>query len=213
MHALSSSHAVPAGAAGLWHSPISQKSVVQGSASSQGFSGGQQSSGANTWVQPWPGMQLSSVQGSASAQSSRPSPVQAPAWQVSVGVQASSSLQGGPVRGGLRQPRALSQAVAVQGSPSSQSATLAPRQVPLRQVSPRVQTLASLQLEPSTARCWHAPAMQVSAVQVLPSSHGLGAPAQVPLVQVSNTVQASASLQFPPVRATARQPPEDWQVS
>src|SRR5262249_30866348 len=77
---------------------------------------------------------------------------QAPAWQVSVWVQASPSLQALPSAfSGLEQaPLAGSQTPASwHGSSAEQTTGLAPTQAPASQVSLCVQALPSVQAEPS----------------------------------------------------------------
>jgi hypothetical protein len=131
--------------------------------------------------------------------------VQVPAWQVSVSVQALSSLQGVPSAFGGSEhcPVAGSHVPALwHASEAVQTTGLLPTQVPFWQVSVRVQAFPSLQgvpfafggLEQSPVCGLHVPASWhwSEAAQVF------GVPAQTPLVQMSSTVQGLPSSQAVP---------------
>src|SRR5438552_3558169 len=134
-------------------------------------------------------------------------PTQAPAWQVSVCVQALASLQLVPLglAGLLQAPDAGSQVPAVWHWLAAVHTTgFAPTQAPAWQVSVCVHALASLQLVPlGLAGLLQAPDAGLQAPAVWHWSaavHTTGfAPTQVPAGQVSFRVQGFSSLQLVPL--------------
>jgi hypothetical protein len=148
-------------------------------------------------LQPPPASQPSSVHGLLSLHWMVPVPVHAPPEHLSLFVQALPSSQVTEF-GTFRQPSAASHESSVHGLKSSQSVSVPPPQLPLRQIS------ASVQASPSS----HAPAAgwnlqpvagsQKSDVQVLSSLHttGVWLP-QTPLVHLSFEVHALPSLHDP----------------
>src|SRR5205823_3424988 len=133
-------------------------------------------------------------------------PTQAPAWQVSVRVQALPSLQEAPsgLTGLLQAPVAGSQVPAVwHWSEAGHTTGFVPTQAPAWQVSVRGQALPSLQEAPSgLTGLLQAP---VAGSQVPAVWHWSGAghtpgfvPTQAPAWQVSVRVQALPSLQEAP---------------
>jgi hypothetical protein len=143
-------------------------------------------------------------------------PKQAPALHLSPVVQALPSLQALPVRATLRQPEDTLQLSWVHGLSSSQSTAMPGWQAPLAlQVSPVVQALLSLHSVPVRARLTQPlVALQLSAVQALPSSQLTVVPTQLAAaLQTSPLVQAEPSEQAVPVKATFLQPVAVSQLS
>src|SRR5437667_352120 len=122
-------------------------------------------------------------------------PVHAPAWQVSVRVQALPSSHAA-VFGAWTQPVAAVQESSVHGLPSSQFGGGPPTHLPPAHVSPVVQALPSSQRAAFALFTQPVVALQTSSVQAFPSSQlGAGPPTQRPPVQVSAVVQAFPSSQ------------------
>src|SRR5207247_1910333 len=157
---------------------------------------------------PDAGLQMPAVwHWSAAVHTTGLAPTQAPAWQVSVRVQASPSSHGAPLSlaGLLQVPVVGSQVPAVWHWLAAVHTTgLAPTQAPAWQVSLCVHALASLQLVPlGLAGLLQTPVAgsQVPAVwHWLAAVHAaLSAPTQAPAWQVSLCVHALASLQLAPL--------------
>jgi hypothetical protein len=142
--------------------------------------------------------------------------------QVSVAVQRLPSLQVTPLSATApacwQAPVLILQLSAVHGLLSLQTVLL-PTQLPLRQASPVVQALLSLQAAVLLVNTQPDPAEQVSVVQELPSVHDrLPEPTHRPLLlQVSVVVHKLLSLQAAPTRlkepALLQAPVEVLQVS
>jgi hypothetical protein len=147
----------------------------------------------NPW-HPADGLQKSSVHGLPSSQLSGAPETQTPPWQVSLKVQALPS-EHGPSLFWCTQPRSGLHPSVVHGLPSSQSSATPETHSPFRQPSPKVQALPSSQ-GPGCLVCTQpCPALQVSAVQSLPSSHPAGCPpTQAPPLHTSPSVHTSPSL-------------------
>src|SRR5438477_7834902 len=132
-------------------------------------------------------------------------PTQAPAWQVSVWVQASPSSQTVPFGLGAGSQLSLASwhTPVLQASPAAEQSRAAPPQTPAVQVSFTVQKRPSVQVVPST---WFGLEQVPFAGLQTPATwhwsratHTTGfVPMQLPAWQVSVWVQASPSAQAPP---------------
>src|SRR5437867_2210475 len=185
--------------------PASQASVrVQALPSSQPVPSGL----AGLLQTPDAGLQMRAVwHWSAAVHTTGLAPTQAPAWQVSLCVQALASLQLVPLglAGLLQTPDAGSQVPAVWHWLAAVHTTgLAPTKAPAWQVSLCVHALASLQLVPLGLAGWQSAAEGGSEVpggwRWLAAVHTTGlAPTQAPAWQVSLCVHALESLQLVPL--------------
>jgi hypothetical protein len=199
LHTVESAQGVPLAAAGFWHAPALQTSLVHGSPSAQSAftTHDWQPPPIGVLMQPETGSHESAVHALLSLQLSGVPVAHAPAWQVSFPLHTVASAHGTPLSTGVcAHPKVGSQESEVQTFESLQLSVVPEVQVPAWQLSAPLQTLPSRHDVPFNTGVLEQPltGSQESAVQTFESLQLRALPdVQVPPWHDSAPLQTLAS--------------------